>query len=137
VSLWKRGAIWYYDFWFQGRRYAGSTRQVTRADASVCEQEVKRRLRRQAAGIEAPTRPESPRFQDWAEIHFRERSAQISRPDFLEHNLRTVLRFWGARPKGATTGTDPYHDLRLADPVREPVWIERFEAWMRSRGSSA
>jgi integrase len=138
VSLWKRGDVWYYDFWFQGRRYSGTTRQTARGDATVCEQEVRRRLRRQAAGLEGPSAVEAPRFQDWAEIHFRERSQHMARPEFLEHNLRTILRFWGARPKGDndTHLNDPYHDLRLHHPIRDPVWIERFEAWMRGRGSS-
>jgi hypothetical protein len=63
VSLWKRGDIWHYDFWFLGRRYFGSTRQTTRGDANACEQEVKRRVRRQAAGLEGPTRGGAPRFQ--------------------------------------------------------------------------
>ena len=136
MSLWKRGDVWQFDFWFQGRRYAGSTRQSVRADAVVCEQEIKRRLRRQAAGLEGPAAAEAPRFQDWAEIHLRERSQHMARPEFLEHNLRTILRFWGARPKGDTHPSDPYHDLRLHHPIRDPVWIERFEAWMRGRGSS-
>jgi integrase len=136
VSLWKRGDVWHYDFWFQGRRYSGSTRQTGRSDAAVCEHEVKRRLRRQAAGLEGPRAVEAPRFQDWAEIHFRERTQHMGRPEFLEHNLRTILRFWGARPKRDTASSDPYHDLRLHHPIRDAVWIERFEAWMRSRGSS-
>ena len=50
VSLWKRGDIWHNDFWFQGRRYFGSTCQTVRGYATVCEQEVKRRVRRQSAG---------------------------------------------------------------------------------------
>ena len=120
----------------KGRRYAGSTRQSVRADAAVCEQEIKRRLRRQAAGLEGPAAAEAPRFQDWAEIHLRERSQHMGRPEFLEHNLRTILRFWGARPKGDTHLSDPFHDLRLHHPIRDPIWIERFEAWMRGRGSS-
>ena len=33
-----------YDFWFQGQRYVGTTRQTTKSDAIVCEQEVRRRL---------------------------------------------------------------------------------------------
>jgi integrase len=136
VSLLKRGDIWHYDFWFQGLRYAASTRQTARSDANACEQEVKRKLRRQLAGLEGPPAAEAPRFQDWAEVHFRERRQHMTRPEFLEHNLRTVLRFWGARPKDDTTLADPYHDLRLHHPIRDPIWIERFEAWMRGRGSS-
>jgi integrase len=136
VSLWKRGDVWHYDFWFQGRRYVGSTRQTVRSDATVCEQEVKRPVRRQSAGLEGPPAAEAPRFQDWAEVHFRERRPHMSRPEFLEDNLRVILRFWGARPKQDDHPDDSYHDLRLHDPIRDPVWIERFEAWMRGRGSS-
>jgi integrase len=136
LSLWKRGEVWQYDFWFEGRRYSGTTRQTTKNDAAVYEQDVRRRLRRQAAGLERPLVAETPRFQDWAEVHFRERSQHMSRPEFLEDNLRVILRFWGARPKGDVHPDDPYHDLGLDDPIRDPVWIERFEAWMRGRGSS-
>jgi integrase len=31
------------------------------------------------------------------------------------------------------TRAAPYHDLRLADPIRDPAWLERFEAWMTQR----
>jgi integrase len=136
MSLVKRGDIWHYDFWFLGRRYVGTTRQTVKADASICEQEVKRRVRRQSAGLEGPPAAEAPRFQDWAEVHFRERRPQMTRPEFLEDNLRVILRFWGARPKQDDYPDEPYHDRRLHDPIRDPKWIERFEAWMRSRGSS-
>jgi len=136
MSVFKRGDIFHYDFWFQGRRYVGTTRQTLRTDATICEQEVKRRIRRQAAGLEGPPPAEAPRFQDWAEVHFRERCPHMTRPEFLEDNLRVILRFWGARPKKDEHPDDPYHDLRLHHPIREPVWIERFEAWMRGRGSS-
>ena len=109
---------------------------MVRRDAILCEQDVKRRVRRQSAGLEAPPAVEAPRFQDWAEVHFSERRPQMTRPEFLEDNLRVILRFWGARPKKDAHPDDPYHDLRLHDPIREPKWIERFEAWMRGRGSS-
>jgi hypothetical protein len=73
MSLVKRGDIWHHDFWFLRHRYVGTTRQRVKADASVCEHEVKRRLRRQSAGPEGPPAAEAPRFQDWAEVHFRGR----------------------------------------------------------------
>jgi integrase len=136
MSLVKRGDVWYYDFWFQQRRYVRSTRQTVRSDAALVEQDTKRHLRRQCAGLEGPPPADAPRFQDWAEVHYRERCPHMTRPEFLEDNLRVILRFWGARPKKTDHPDDPYHDLRLHDPIREPVWIERFEAWMRGRGSS-
>src|ERR1700681_4548056 len=60
----------------------------------------------------------------------------MSRPEILEANVRVSRRFWGARRKKDDHPDDPYHDLRLHDPIRDPIWIERFEAWMRGRGSS-
>ena len=136
MSLYKRGSIWYYDFWFKGHRRNASTSQVTRSDAEQFERDIKRGLRRQLAGLEAPPAQAAPTFQDWAEIHYRERIRHITRPDFLEHSINVVLRFWGTRPSDGGVPEEPYHNLRLDDPIREPVWIERFEAWMRARGSS-
>jgi hypothetical protein len=54
VSLYRRGDVWYYDFWFEGRRHAGSTRQVTKTEAEQVERDAKRTLRRQLAGLEPP-----------------------------------------------------------------------------------
>jgi hypothetical protein len=54
-ALDERGDIFHYDFWFQGRRYVGTTRQTLRSDATICEQEVKRRVRRQSAGLVHPS----------------------------------------------------------------------------------
>ena len=136
MSLYKRGSIWYYDFWFKGHRRNASTSQVTRSDAEQFERDIKRGLRRQLAGLEAPPAQAAPTFQDWAEVHYRERIRHITRPDFLEHSINVILRFWGTRPSDGGVPEEPYHDLRLDDPIREPVWIERFEAWMRARGSS-
>jgi hypothetical protein len=92
-----------------------------------------RLVRRRLAGLEPPPQALSPRFQDWAEVHYRERSQHMTRSDMLEHHLRVVLRFWGARPDTGEVPSEPYHDLRLNDVVRDPAWIEQFEVWMRAR----
>ena len=34
MALCRRGAVWHYDFWLQGRRYRGSTRESSRARAA-------------------------------------------------------------------------------------------------------
>jgi len=100
MSPYKRGSIWYDDFWFQGQRYVGTTRQTTKGDATVFEQDIRRRLRRQVAGLEGPPVGDALWFQAWAEVHFRERIHHMSRPEFLEDNIKVILRFWGARPRG-------------------------------------
>ena len=68
---------------------------------------------------------ETPTFQKWSEVYFDQVSRRIKRPDILERTLRVVLRFWGGRPtKKLIDPTAPYHDLRLADPVEDPVrWL--------------
>jgi hypothetical protein len=37
MSVFKRGEIFQYDFWFQNRRYVGTTRQLARRDVILCE----------------------------------------------------------------------------------------------------
>jgi hypothetical protein len=83
MSLVKRGDIWYYDFWFQQRRYVRSTRQTVRSDVALVEQEAKRHIRRQSAGLEGPPPYRGARFQDWAEVNYRERCPHMTRPEFL------------------------------------------------------
>jgi hypothetical protein len=105
MSLFKRGDTWHYDFWFLRRRCVGTTRQTVKTDAGICEQEVKRRIRRQSAGLEAPPAAEAPRFQDWAEVHFRERRPQMTRPEFLEDNLRVICASGARGPRSMGTPT--------------------------------
>lgn len=136
MNLYKRGGVWYYDFWLDGKRHNRSTRQRTKSDAQTVAEQEKRQARRRAAGLEAPTLGPAPRFQEWAEVHFGERSQHMTRPEFLEDNLRVILRYWGRRPERNASAADPYHDLGLDDPIRDPIWIERFEAWMRNRGTA-
>lgn len=136
MNLYKRGGVWYYDFWLNGKRHNRSTRQRIKSDGQIVAEQEKRQARRRAAGLEAPTRGPAPRFQEWAEVHFAERAQHMTRPEFLEDNLRVILRYWGRRPERNATADDPYHDLCLDDPIRDPIWIERFEAWMRNRGAS-
>jgi hypothetical protein len=137
------GQTFRYDFWWRGDRYTGNTHQTTRADAELVESGIKKHLRLEAGGLVAPPPVTSPRFQDWAEIYLdhvltRERS-RIRRPDRIEDLLRVVLRFWGQRPpaeargKFAAVDGEPYQDLRLADPIDDPMWLLKFEDWMNAK----
>src|SRR5207253_7087850 len=134
-----RGKSWRYDFRFRGERYQGSTYQTTRQKAVRVEHRIREQLREQAAGIAAIDPQDSPRFQDWAEIYLDYKTAegpgQVSRPDHIKFVLLPLLRFWGALEAGERrTAEAPGHDLRLIDPVRDPSWILKFEAWMTARG---
>jgi integrase len=141
VTVWKptHRRTYRYRFYLDGRRYEGNTKQTLLADAREWEAQEQRRLRRQAGGL-AVLPEHSPRFSDWAAAylqHVRTRG-RVRRIDRLEELLRVVLRFWGTKPSGRNPKNpaiegEPYHDLRLADPIRDPSWIVRFEAWMQQR----
>lgn len=127
--------VYSYEFSVQGQRYRGSTGQVDKVGATKWELKEKERVRRVAAGLEAPAAVEGMRFQEWAEQYYEIRSREVRRTDRLDYLLRCVLRFWGAKPsKGDDIPIDekaPYHDLRMTDVIADPYWIERFEQWLR------
>jgi integrase len=134
------GKTYRYDFWWRGNRYTGNTLQASRAEAEVVENDLKKKLRLQAGGIAPPNPDASPRFHDWAEVYYdhvlTRRKSDIKRPDRIQDLLRVVLRFWGHRPALTVTGKwaakpdEPYHDLRLVDPIADPMWLLKFEDWM-------
>jgi len=138
------GKTYRYSFYFQKRRYAGSTGQRTKVAAERVEAKLKERLREEAAGLAPSTPAASPSIADWAEVYYEhvlQSPDTISRPERVLFNLRVVLRFWGRRPSG-TDPKDPivpgapYRDLRLADPIRDPDLVAAFEDWMLARGVS-
>lgn len=138
MSVYLRGRVYWYKFQIDGRPYRGTTRQHIKSDAEEFEDELKRKIRRRRGGL--PALPEhAPRFAEWAEIYYAHVVARgDKRPDRTEILLRVILRFFGARPSGANPKNppiegEPYHDLRLSDPVVNPQWILDFETWMKGR----
>lgn len=126
-------------FQWNGRAYNGTTGQLTRQDAELVEHNEKLRVRREAYGIASIDPARSPLIADWAEVYYKDvttrRRERIKRPKRIDDLIRVALRFWGrkpANPKPRDIG--PFHNLRLIDPILEPQWILRFEAWMDDRG---
>ena len=136
-----------YDFEWRGQRYTGSTGQSTLRNAEEFERKERVRLERQSGDLSM--RPgDTPRFQDWAETFFEHKLKRLKAPDRMERELRVVLEFFGARqpkrapklkgnrkppPRRTVLVEAPYHDLRLGDPIDNPDWITKFEAWMLAR----
>ncbi|HXG73168.1 MAG TPA: hypothetical protein VNJ04_21460, partial [Gemmatimonadaceae bacterium] len=142
MTVWKEKdrSAWRYKFWYQSVPYAGTTGQLTRDDAEEWEENEKRRIRRSAGGLEVLAE-HTPRFSDWAARYkqYVVERGKVRRVNVVDDLLRVVLRFWGATPTGRNPKNpvvegEPYHDLRLADPIRDPDWIEKFDAWIRARG---
>lgn len=133
---------WRYDFRYQHQRYKSPRTFATKADAREAEAVLRRRLVRAAAGIEvAPAPASAASFTDWANVYLawidqRVKDGRLKRPDVIEHTVRVVLRFWGRRQPGDETppAKAPCHDLALDDPIRDPSWLRRFDAWMDAAG---
>jgi len=129
------GTTYRYDFYWKGKRYTGTTDQVTKRDAQLVEADIRKRLRQQAWGIAPFERDATPTFTAWAGVYYAEQRKRITRPDILERTLRMVLGFFGAKPtKSEAIDGGVYHNLRLADPILDPDWLTKFETWMDERG---
>lgn len=141
MTVWKPTGrrAYRYRFFLRGERFEGNTACRTLADAKEAEAQLIRQAERQRAGL-LPLAEHAPRFSDWAAVylrHVRERG-HVRRVERLEELLRVVLRFWGARPSGLHPKNppiegEPYRDLRLTDPIRQPQLIVEFEQWMAAR----
>lgn len=140
MTVWRSGdrATYRYRFYHLGQRYQGNTGQRTEVDAKEWEATEQRRISRLAGGLDVL--PEhAPSFTDWSTIYLRhlKQKGRVRRIDRVEELLRVVLRFWGEKPppnaENPPVEGEPYHDLTLADPIRDPSWILKFEAWMDAR----
>jgi integrase len=138
VYLPKGGKSLWYDFWWRGERHRANTHVTTNVQARQVESKKREKLREQAAGLATIDAEESPPIADFAEIYYAHAAKRLGRPERVEDLLRVVLRFWGARPDGTDARNpiiegEPYHDLRLLDPIIEPDWLTQFETWMDRR----
>jgi integrase len=128
-----------YEFWYRGLPYRGSTGKRTRDEALAVERAEKTRVERMVAGV--TDLRDAPRFQTWAGVYYEVKAHgkhKVKRPDQIDWQLRTLLKFWGARPRDPQKVDPhaPYHDLTLADPITEPEWLDRFETWLAAQGFS-
>ena len=133
MTLVKRSKYFHYDFWYKSVRYQGTTEQIDRDDAAHVEDDLKRKLRRQARGVPTLDPKDSPAFATFAAVFLKHQREKLTRPDVLERTLRMVLAFWGKKPKTKVVKGGVYKDLRLLDPILAPVWLDDFDAWMDTR----
>jgi integrase len=70
-------------------------------------------------------------------VFFDYKSKHLDRPDAIAHILKVALRFWGAPDKTPPSDDAPCHDLRLCDPILDPDWLLKWEAWLTRRGLGA
>jgi hypothetical protein len=68
VSVYKRGGVYWYDFWFQGQRHRGPTKLRNRTAAESAEAIRKAQLAEARAGI--IHRKPCPAFEDFVNTEF-------------------------------------------------------------------
>lgn len=64
MSVYKRGRVYWYDFWRKGKRYQASTGCTIRRDAETIEHAKKTEIAMIAAGVLPPREPAPPRQSD-------------------------------------------------------------------------
>lgn len=69
MSLYRRDRIWHYDFWYQGKRYRGSTQEASKTRAKRMEALLMFQVREQRGFIQTSRIPIlselAPKFLDW------------------------------------------------------------------------
>lgn len=143
ASHFEPGRGWRYDFRLFKVRHRAPRGFKTKRDSDAAEDALRRRLMLEHAGVVVPpTRSTSARFANWAGVYMRWVQGQhalgrIKRPDAIQANVSSVLRFFGRKPTDPDKyvhPTAPYHDLTLADPIADPSIIRAFEDWMTREG---
>lgn len=139
MTIWRDGKRGFrFDFRFYGTRYTSPRGFPTKQEAEDAEAALRRRIRRQKAGLEPLERPQSPTFTEAAGAYhlFASERNLVGDLDTLDRMQRVILRFFGAKPKKRNPklaekwAKSPYHNLRLHDVIDEPAWIAKFEQWM-------
>jgi hypothetical protein len=63
MSLFKRGKIWWYEFWFAGRRIQESAKTASKTVAKRAEQQRRRELEEGLTASKTAAKSESERFE--------------------------------------------------------------------------
>ena len=89
MSLYKRGAVWHYDFTVHGARYRGSTQQTAKAAAARFEARERERASLGRPGRVVPT------FGDAGEQWFRARCVGKKSVKAIKRRLKVAMRLIG------------------------------------------
>lgn len=132
-----------YDFELFGHRYAAPRGFDRKSDSDDAERELRRRVMLQHAGVVVtPADLSSPRFANWAGVYrawvnSQAKLGRLKRPDIIDANISSVLRFCGRKPTAPNDYVHPtglYLDLTLADFCQDPSLIRRWEQWLTDEG---
>lgn len=136
MTVWyEQGRGYRFDFRLFHQRHTSPRGFETEQEAKDAEYELRRSLRRQAAGLEPTSRAESWSFTVAAGLYYKfivDRQ-RIDDTDTVDRVQRVILRFFGVQPAKDAVDGEPYHDLCLQDVIDHPSWLLKFEDWMTAR----
>ncbi len=104
MSVYKRGGIYWYDFWFQGQRHRGSTKLRNKTAADSAEAIRKAQLAEARAGI--IRRKPCPAFEDFMNTDFlpwseKEHQAHPRTHERYAVSAKRLVAFYGSIPLDA------------------------------------
>jgi integrase len=121
MSVQKRGPFFHYDFWYQGKRYQGSTQQRSKLKAVAEEARIRERIE-SASDFERTLKSEARQqrrrtVKQAAEDYFTDYKVRHRSLTFAEHALGHIKRFLGDLLLGEVTPlvVKTYQTSRLAE----------------------
>lgn len=98
MSLFRRGDVWWYEFWFAGQRIRESTKSSSKTVAKEAERNRKRELEEGFNNITDQRRERVRTFRDMAEDFYD--AYKLRLPDsatFAEYAIHHLNRLLGAK----------------------------------------
>jgi len=134
VSVYKRGGVYWYDFWFQGQRHRGSTKLRNKTAADSAEAIRKAQLAEARAGI--MRRRPCPAFEDFVNTEFlpwseKEHQAHPRTHQRYAVSAKRLIAFFGGTPVDAiSAGQVEEFKITRADEI-SPAGVNRDLAVLR------
>jgi integrase len=97
MSLFKRGSVWWYEFWFAGRRIQESSKSKSKTIAKQAEQQRKRELELGFNAIEDGRERNVRTLRDKAEEYLESYGLRNRSKTFADYAVKHLLQFLGTR----------------------------------------
>jgi len=117
MSLFRRGKIWWYEFWFAGRRIQESSKSASRSLAKLAEQRRRRELEEGFNSIEDQRQEQIRSIRDIAEEYLASYSLRNRSVTFARYAVNHLVRHLGDKmPVDVDEETvRAYQDQRLRE----------------------
>ena len=97
MSLFRRGNVWWYEFWFAGRRIQESSKSPSKTIAKQAEQQRRRELEAGFNSIEDDRRKNVRALRDQAAAYLESYGLRNRSKTFADYAIRHLNQFLGSR----------------------------------------